>query len=103
MSAACFVYIIGREEGPVKVGISRNPAGRLDQIKAGCPFEIDVICQASMPDRSAAFAIEYAFHSSNSDRRLSGEWFEMDWESAADAVDVFVANYMDTHYPGRPY
>lgn len=98
-----YVYVIGREAGPVKIGISDNPDNRLQQLKSGCPFKPAVIWQHSMPMREDAFAIERAFHAKHANRRLHGEWFNMDWEAASDTLEEDIANYMREGYPGVPY
>lgn len=78
----CIVYIVshatdGRVSAPVKVGITENVSARMGQLRTGSAAELVLIHAFTMPNREIARAIEEAFHSTQSDKRLRGEWFDM--------------------------
>lgn len=75
MSDDCYVYVIGRPEGPVKVGISSSPYARLSTIQTSCPFAIDLAYVFQCPDRDIARHIERSFHETRREKCLHGEWF----------------------------
>jgi hypothetical protein len=83
-----FIYVIGREEGPVKVGVSSYPAGRLSTIQTGCPFKIDILHLRECRDRQHALKHEGSFHRVYADERLSGEWFDLEADYAIECVDM---------------
>jgi hypothetical protein len=89
-----YVYIIGeirgdKIAGPVKVGISQTPFGRLSTIQTGNPRKLAVACAFAIPSRDIARTLERAFHYVKSDLRLEGEWFDM---SIIDAVSAMCGN-----------
>lgn len=83
-----YIYVIGREDGPVKVGISSFPAGRVRQIQTGCPFTISLLHFRECRDRAQALEHEQIFHGCYEDVRLAGEWFNISGELAAEGVDT---------------
>lgn len=82
----CFLYVIGRDEGPVKVGISQNPWGRLKQLRTGCPFPARLMHVETMRDRAHAEEHERWFHEAHSILRTAGEWFNMEAIIAVESV-----------------
>ena len=87
MSDDCFVYVIGREEGPVKVGISTYPWGRLATLQIGCPFKLTLLHTHKARSRNHALEHEEMFHGVYDENRLHGEWFDLDAELAIEGVD----------------
>jgi hypothetical protein len=85
-----YVYIIGRATGPVKVGISNNPWSRLEQLKTGCPFPVEVLFNRDLGSRDLAIQIEQDFHAVYEEDRLHGEWFDMDDEAAICGVETAI-------------
>lgn len=85
--SCAFVYVIGREEGPVKVGISSNPRKRLSQIKTACPFAAELLHVEPMLDRNHARYHEEMFHGVYAEKRLNGEWFDLDADLAIEQVE----------------
>jgi hypothetical protein len=71
-----FVYVIGEtEDGPVKVGISNNPLGRLVQLQTGHHGKLRLLALARtlVPARK----VERALHTVLRDERMKGEWFDV--------------------------
>lgn len=81
-----FLYVIGKEDGPVKVGISDYPGGRLNTLQTGCPFKIEILHLAEMRDRNHALWHEANFHEVYAEKRLVGEWFDLDAELAIECI-----------------
>lgn len=93
---ACFVYVIGREQGPVKVGISHNPHARVRELQTGCPFKAELLHFQPLPTREWARQIEGDFHAVYDNCRLYGEWFDIEAELAIDGVETAVQ--IDYHF-----
>lgn len=66
------VYLIGaRQGGPVKIGFSGSPTGRLTALQTGSPFELVVLAQFSGGETE-----EKQLHELFAAERLRGEWFK---------------------------
>lgn len=79
----CFVYVICRHlddgfSGPVKVGIAGNPEARVAALQTASPFKIALVAYVRTPSRDIALGLEAAFHHVNAEKRLYGEWFDVD-------------------------
>lgn len=82
------VYVMGREIGPVKIGVSRNPDKRIVEIQSGCPYPIEILYWVRARDRPNAFELERDFHEVFRDKRLTGEWFSMNADDASDGLEM---------------
>lgn len=65
------VYFIGGSEGPVKIGMSREPEARCREMNIGSPTDYRVL--ATTP---GSVALERAYHERFGFAHLRGEWFE---------------------------
>jgi len=83
-----FVYVIGAEMGPVKIGIAADVSQRLASLQTGHPQKLKVYFHASAPD---AVAVERACHRDLGQHRMSGEWFDVSWDVAASVVRKHLA------------
>lgn len=83
-----FIYVIGREEGPVKVGITCAPERRLATIQTGCPFKIEILHLRKCFYREHALEHEESFHRVYREHRLAGEWFDLEADLAIEGVDT---------------
>lgn len=63
-----------------KVGISADPAGRLQQLQTGHPKKLRSLFRLTLPERADVAAIEKAFHVALAPWKTSGgrEWFVAD-------------------------
>lgn len=93
MPIQTFLYVIGSDQGPVKIGISNNPLGRLATIQTGCHVKVHLWFTKGIATRELALMHERAIHQDHKDRRLNGEWFDMDPGEGAEAIDVQVDTY----------
>lgn len=71
-----YVYVISIEGMEmVKVGISRSPIGRLQQLSTGSPFKMKLEHAFAVPNRLIAEEMERGFHHVFRSDRRNGEWF----------------------------
>jgi hypothetical protein len=68
--------------GPVKIGVSDEPQGRVVQLQPGNPYPLQVIRVYEAQGKS-----ERAVHKTVRHLRLQGEWFE---EAAVEVVDALM-------------
>lgn len=97
----CFIYVIGRREGPVKVGITSAPQSRLATIQTGCHFKIELLYCRECRDRDHALKHEREFHICHDDYRLAGEWFDLEAEAAMQLVDTALDHEIWHEYEAR--
>ena len=71
-----FVYLVGAENSPVKIGLCRDLAKRLSTLRSACPFPIDVYWSAWVRSREIAREMEIA--ACNEFPRVNGEWLAVD-------------------------
>ena len=67
-----FVYFIGPENGPIKIGSAREPYQRLLTLQTGNADELFLYAIAD-----GGFAIESAYHRRFNAFRKRGEWFDL--------------------------
>lgn len=73
----CFVYLMhDTSNGYYKIGISNSPEYRERTLQSEKPT-IEMIASKKFPIRKIAESIEKALHSTYSEKRLRGEWFEL--------------------------
>lgn len=103
MSEAVYIYAIGCPDGPVKIGVSASPQGRLNDLQVACPYKIDLLHMRQCRNRRHAMSHERLIHKIYSDHRLIGEWFEIDEEIAIEAIDTSIDTeaYFDSEYGQR--
>jgi hypothetical protein len=88
--SSTYLYVIGRHQGPVKIGISRDPSARLGSLQTGCPFKLDLLHKAALPSRVDAERQEGIIHDTYRDHWIRGEWFRLDADTATEAVECAV-------------
>ena len=73
----CFVYLMHDTRNDYyKIGISNNPEYRESTLQSEKPT-IEMIISKKYPVRKIAESIEKALHETYSEKRLRGEWFEL--------------------------
>jgi DNA-binding XRE family transcriptional regulator len=87
------VYVAAPVAGPVKIGISRNPAHRI----RGFMSPEAITLQFASAARLDAKAIETLAHGLLADRRLNGEWFDVSIDQAIETVEQAIA---EIDHPG---
>jgi len=90
-----YVYVIGHRDGPVKVGVSAFPNGRLAQLQTGCPFPLRLLHQVAMRDRSHALKHEALFRDAWEHKRTVGEWFDLSCDAAIESLGILLQRERD--------
>ena len=67
--------------GPIKIGMAREPAKRIDTIQSGNPYPLTVLLTVA-PAWTSTRDLERRLHHLFSNNRMRGEWFE----STADLI-----------------
>ena len=80
---AGFVYAMGGDKGDIKIGISIDPARRLQGVRAEYPGDFKVIATWF---HSWPFGVEQEAHKILKEHRTIGEWFSVSKYDAFDAV-----------------
>lgn len=81
---SCFVYLMKDESnGFYKIGISNKPEYRERTLQSEKPT-IVLLKAKEYPTRTIAEAIESALHKAYGEKRLRGEWFELDEKDVKD-------------------
>ena len=82
---SCFVYLmVDTANNLHKIGISNNPKYREHTLQSEKPT-IELLCAKEFPTRIIAEAIESALHKAYANKRIRGEWFNLD---ATDIADI---------------
>lgn len=82
---SCYVYLmVDTTNNFHKIGISNNPKYREHTLQSDKPT-IELLCAKKYPSRTIAEAIEFALHKAYANKRIRGEWFNLD---ASDVEDV---------------
>lgn len=84
-----YIYLIGPEGGPLKIGISTQPEIRAKQLQTAHPRRVAVFGYWQHPN---ARTVEAEAHRLLAAWRLSGEWFEIDQNRAAVAIAPAISN-----------
>ena len=74
----CWLYIIGKPEGPIKIGISSNPEKRLAQIQTSCPIKVRLLFKQALISRQVARDRERGLHDTFECFGRCGEWIDVD-------------------------
>jgi len=77
-----FVYCIGSQDGPVKVGITQNLHSRLRVLQNASPKRLEIVWVFTADTKACAHEAEQWLHWRWAKRRLSGEWFDICAEDA---------------------
>jgi len=90
-----YIYVIGQECGPVKVGISQKPWTRVATIGTSSPFKVFLLYCYPTKCRAHAKCYEQEFHDIHCDVRLWGEWFNITSGQAIKSIQ----DSLDIEYP----
>jgi len=85
-----YIYIAGKIDGPVKIGITTDVLRRMQQLKTGVPFHLQLLFAHPAGDSKRAREIERLMHDcwSEDGYKLNGEWFDI---CAADAIEILLS------------
>jgi uncharacterized membrane protein YhaH (DUF805 family) len=83
----CFVYLMhDTANGYYKIGISNKPYYREKTLQSEKPT-IELITSKKYPIRKIAESIEKSLHSVYEDKRLRGEWFELEEDDVKNIIE----------------
>lgn len=86
----CFVYLMhDTSNGYYKIGISNKPYYREKTLQSEKPT-IELIASKKFPVRKIAESIEKSLHSVYDDKRLRGEWFELDENDVKNLIESLI-------------
>lgn len=82
------LYIIGPACGnkPIKIGIAGNVRARLAGIQPSSFVDLEVKHSTAFRGRAEARRVEQVLHEHFAERRMRGEWFNVDHEEAASTL-----------------
>lgn len=86
--ASVFVYVIGPNNGPQKIGIAKDVRLRKGDLQVGCPFDLHIHAAVPMETEQAARNAERMAHRILSKSRQRGEWFNVSPIRAIDVVRI---------------
>jgi hypothetical protein len=84
------VYVIQAGGGPVKIGHARNLAERMRAIQIGSPYRLRMMFAAECIDGSVC-QVERLAHAKIAASRMTGEWFDVSADVAADIIRAAAA------------
>lgn len=89
-----YIYIIGSDNPPYKIGISKNPELRLKNIQTGHPHKLQIL-ELRETDSKRTKLLESVIHKHLNNYRMTGEWFDIPLEKAILHVDYALIRYED--------
>lgn len=92
--ANSYIYVIGSDNPPYKVGISKNPERRLKNLQTGHPQKLR-IHTLKETDSTKTKLLESAIHYHLRLHRTHGEWFNMDLKNILLEVEYALMRYED--------
>ena len=81
-----FIYVIGADDGPQKIGFSNDVDRRLGTLQTGNPRKLKIHYIVEVPEDQVRL-VESQIHKENRRRKVSGEWFDLTPEEAIAEVD----------------
>lgn len=92
--AQSYIYIIGPENGPYKIGYSSKPEERCRQLQTGQPQHIKVHHLREIDEERVA-VMEKLIHRQLGYQRVRGEWFNVPLEDLKGEVDFAFIRWGD--------
>lgn len=93
-----YIYVIGVQEEPIKVGKATDTEKRLSSLQVGCPDRLKLFYRHNVRSHLAT-AIERAVHADLSEFHRHGEWFNASWMRAKETIERIapLAEITDAH------
>ena len=76
-----YIYIIGSDKSPYKIGFSKTPQDRLKSLQTGNFNKLNIYYTEEISESKVKF-IEKQIHNNLRHRRVKGEWFNINLEEA---------------------
>jgi hypothetical protein len=89
-----YIYIIGSDKPPYKVGVSKNPQRRLKNLQTGHPYPLTIhsITETSTANNKL---LESVIHRNLKHSRTNGEWFDISLERLKLEVEFVMIRYSE--------
>lgn len=87
-----YVYLIGADTGPIKIGHAVNVKARLSSLQTGNWEPLSILHSVTVP-WTVAPAIEGLVHGQFEERRVRGEWFAVPLEVLKPSLDSVALQY----------
>lgn len=103
-SGTCHIYLLAHHSGnglvaPVKVGVTTSLKTRLATLQTGNPQPIELVASFATPGHEFAEWFERCFHDINAEKRLTGEWFDIDPKDALVSLIVYIGQGLRLKMP----
>ena len=89
-----FIYVIGPETGPQKIGITTDTNQRLRTLQTGYPETLYIHHFEEIDDKKTK-RLETKIHRELNHKKLKGEWFNLTSQEAIEFVTYFRIRYED--------
>lgn len=99
--SACSVYVISDGHGNMKVGVAKHISNRIQTLQTGNAHPLQLLFEVqcfSPYKREAAwgcYQIERSMHLSAVNKRMTGEWFALEYHEALDELHSAVLQASD--------
>ena len=91
-----YIYVIaGEDKSRVKIGISDNPAERVNQLQTGNAENLELYFSEEVDTRRKAELLERKIHDTLRVQRVKGEWFSIDIDTAIQEVQYHYIRWND--------
>lgn len=88
-----YIYVIGEQCPPYKIGITNNPDRRLKNLQTGHPKKLTIHYTESIPENKVK-ELEQIIHKTIGHKRLVGEWFDIQLSEAIAEVKYARIRYL---------
>ena len=89
-----YVYVIGSDNPPYKVGISKNPEARLRALQTGHPGRLRIHHKTETPAHRTKL-LETVIHNNLKHSRQTGEWFDLPLDKLLLEVEFVMIRYAE--------
>lgn len=88
-----YIYVIGTDKKPYKIGFSNNPKRRLKDLQTGHPNQLTIHYIEAIP-KDQVKSIEKSIHEVLRPHREKGEWFNLELHEAIAEVKFARIRYL---------
>lgn len=83
-----YIYAIGCESGPIKIGITNSLFSRLSSLQTGSFLQLWLLYAMPCIDRDHALKHEKIIHDVLEENKIIGEWFNLTAPEAIEAIQT---------------
>lgn len=89
-----YIYVIGTDKPPFKVGISKNPERRLKNLQTGFPHKLKLHIKKPT-EVTKVRQLETIIHRNIDNFKTNGEWFDIELATLLLEIDFALIRYED--------